>query len=151
MAVALRRGGPADARAAADLWLRARERAARDGSIPPPVHPPENVRAWFAGHVVEAGELWVAEDAGVLCGLLVLGGEWVEQLYVDPARTGEGIGSALLALAVRERPGGLRLWTFAVNAGARRFYERHGFTEAARTDGRGNEERAPDVLYVRAG
>ena len=34
------------------------------------------------------------------------------------------------------------------NTGARRFYERHGFVEAGRTDGRGNEEGVPDVLYV---
>jgi hypothetical protein len=29
-----------------------------------------------------------------------------------------------------------------------RFYERHGFVAARRTDGRDNEERAPDILYV---
>jgi hypothetical protein len=29
-----------------------------------------------------------------------------------------------------------------------RFYERHGFVEAERTDGRRNEERAPDIRYV---
>jgi hypothetical protein len=30
---------------------------------------------------------------------------------------------------------------------AQRFYTRRGFVEADRTDGRDNEERAPDVLY----
>ena len=53
----------------------------------------------------------------------------------------------LLAVAKRERPDGLRLWTFASNTGAQRFYERHGFVAVRRTDGRDNEERAPDVLY----
>jgi hypothetical protein len=48
-------------------------------------------------------------------------------------------------------PEGLRLWTFASNAGAQRFYERHGFVETRRTDGRDNEERAPDILYVWGG
>ena len=62
--------------------------------------------------------------------------------------TGRGIGSALLAVAKRERPQGLRLWAFQTNTGARRFYERHGFVEVRRTDGRDNEERAPDVLYA---
>ena len=47
-----------------------------------------------------------------------------------------------------ERPHGLRLWTFASNTGAQRFYARHGFVEVRRTDGRDNEERAPDVLYA---
>ena len=43
---------------------------------------------------------------------------------------------------------GLELWTFQVNARARRFYERNDFVEAELTDGSGNEEREPDVRYV---
>jgi ribosomal protein S18 acetylase RimI-like enzyme len=62
--------------------------------------------------------------------------------------TGRGFGAQLLAVAKRERPRGLSLWTFASNTGAQRFYERHGFIEADRTDGSRNEECAPDVLYV---
>ncbi len=143
----LRRGTDADARAAADLWLRAR-RAAVD-VIPPPVHDDDDVRGWFASHVVPSAELWVAEDeTDAPVGILVLQGAWVDQLYVDPTMTGRGIGAELLTLAKRERPDGLQLWTFASNAGAQRFYERHGFVEARRTDGRDNEERAPDILYV---
>jgi len=148
--VMVRRGTKADARAAADLWLRARE-AALD-VIPPPVHGDDDVRAWFASHVVCDTELWVAEGpAGTLLGILVLEGSWVEQLYVEPAMTGHGIGAELLQLAKRQRPLGLRLWTFASNTRAQRFYERHGFVEARRTDGRDNEERAPDILYVWGG
>ena len=98
----LRRASESDAGAAADLWLRAREAAV--GTIPPPVHDDEDVRAWFASHVVE--------------------------------------------LAKRARPDGLQLWTFASNVGAQRFYERHGFVAIRRTDGRDNEEGAPDILYV---
>jgi ribosomal protein S18 acetylase RimI-like enzyme len=41
------------------------------------------------------------------------------------------------------RPGGLRLWTFVSNERAQRFYERWGFEEVERTDGRDNEERSP--------
>jgi ribosomal protein S18 acetylase RimI-like enzyme len=79
---------------------------------------------------------------------MVLDGDWVDQLYVDPELTGREIGSRLLAVAKRERPRGLRLWAFASNTGARRFYERHGFIEVDRTDGHRNEEGAPDILYV---
>jgi GNAT superfamily N-acetyltransferase len=142
----LRRGTPADARAAADLWLRARRAAVP--AIPPPAHSDADVRAWFASHVVPDTELWVAEASEARpAAILVLDGEWVAQLYVDPALTGRGLGARLLEHAKRRRPGGLRLWTFEANTGARRFYERHGFVAVERTDG-DNEEGAPDVLYV---
>jgi GNAT superfamily N-acetyltransferase len=148
---AIRRGGADDARAAADLYLRARAAALRSGSIPAGVHDDDDVRGYFAAHIVQDCELWLAEEDGVLAGILVLDGDMIDQLYVEPERTGRGIGSALLAVAERERPEGLRLWTFQSNAGAQRFYERHGFVAVRRTDGRGNEERAPDVLYARGG
>ena len=146
MPVILRRASEADARAAADLWLRARKAAI--GVIPAPVHSDDEVRSWFASHVVCDTELWVAEDPpGDLVGILVLDGPWLDQLYVEPTMTGRGIGARLVKLAKRERPEGLRLWTFAANVGAQRFYERHGFVETRRTEG-DNEEGAPDILYV---
>jgi GNAT superfamily N-acetyltransferase len=148
MKPAIRRGGAHDARAAADLYLRARDAALRAGSMPPGVHDEDDVRGYFATHIVGSCELWVAEHEGALAGILVLDGDVVDQLYVEPGLTGRGIGSALLAVAKRERPQGLRLWAFQSNAGARRFYERHGFLEVRRTDGADNEERAPDVLYA---
>ena len=146
MPVTIRRGTDSDARAAADLWLRARRSAV--GTIPAPVHGDDDVRQWFASHVVPDTELWVALDgAGALIGGLVLDGDWVDQLYVEPTMTGQGIGTQLMRLAQRRRSQGLRLWTFVSNAGAQRFYERHGFVEIDRTDGRDNEEGAPDILY----
>ena len=78
---------------------------------------------------------------------LVLDGEWVDQLYVDPPWFGRGVGSALLARAQARRPAGLQLWAFESNHRAHRFYERHGFVLAEQTDGAGNEERAPDRRY----
>ena len=148
MTPAIRRGGAHDARAAAGLYLRAREAALRAGSIPAGVHDDDDVRGYFASRIVEDCELWVAEQDGALAGILVLDGDFVDQLYVEPGLTGRGIGSALLAVAKRERPQGLQLWAFQTNTGARRFYERHGFVEVRRTEGRDNEERAPDVLYA---
>ena len=148
MKPASRRGGAEDARAAADLYLRARDAALQTGSMPAGVHDDDDVRGYFATHIVGACELSVAEQDGALAGILVLDGDFVDQLYVEPGLTGRGIGSALLAVAKRERPQGLRLWAFQSNAGARRFYERHGFLEVRRTDGADNEEGAPDVLFA---
>jgi L-amino acid N-acyltransferase YncA len=108
------------------------------------VHSDDEVRTWFAEVVVPTRETWVAEVDGTVAALLVLDGPWVDQLYVDPRRTGQGLGSALVDVGKKQRPGGLELWTFETNAGARRFYQRHGFTEVGRTDG-DNEEGAPDV------
>ncbi len=55
MAIMLRRGTASDARAAADLWLRGHTAAL--GVIPEPVHSDDDVRAWFASHVVCDTEL----------------------------------------------------------------------------------------------
>jgi ribosomal protein S18 acetylase RimI-like enzyme len=145
----IRRAGSQDADPAAELWLRARKAAL--GAIPPPVHSDEEVREWFGTYVTRELDLWVAESGAGIVGMLVLDGEWIDQLYVDPEYLGRGIGSRLLGLARRERPGTLRLWTFVSNTRARRFYEHHGFVEVARTDGLRNEERAPDIQYIHPG
>jgi ribosomal protein S18 acetylase RimI-like enzyme len=59
-----------------------------------------------------------------------------------------GLGSHLIELAKSRRPAGLQLWTFESNIGARRFYDRHSFTEAERINGFGTEEKAPDIRFV---
>jgi GNAT superfamily N-acetyltransferase len=111
-------------------------------------HTNEETRSWIARRIIPQTEQWVAEsDDGALIGMLVLDNEWVDQLYVEPAFTGEGIGGELIALAKRERPSGLRLWTFESNVRAQRFYERHGFSATDRTAG-DNEEGAPAIVYV---
>jgi GNAT superfamily N-acetyltransferase len=92
--------------------------------------------------------VWVAVDPSLsVLGLLVLDGDWVDQLYVDPDQLGKGIGSCLLSVAKARSPEVLQLWTFAANHRARNFYEQHGFVITDRTDGTRNEEEAPDILY----
>ena len=48
----------------------------------------------------------------------------------------------MIELAKQELEGPIQLWTFQSNAGARRFYARHGFAEVEQTNG-DNEEQAP--------
>jgi GNAT superfamily N-acetyltransferase len=115
-------------------------------AIPAPVHSDEEVLAWFDAVVLPTKEVWVTEEAGGILAVLVLEDDWIDQLYVDPDHVGHGIGRELMAVAKARRPGGLRLWTFAANARARRFYERHGFAITTSTDG-DNEEGAPDICY----
>lgn len=144
----VRRGTPADSAAAAQVLVRARAAAAAAGTIPPGVHNDGEVREWFATVVLPTREVWVAAaPAGALVGVLVLDGDWVDQLYLTPAATGHGLGSRLLDLAKSLRPDGLQLWTFQSNLGAQRFYERHGLVTVERTDGCGNEEHSPDIRY----
>jgi GNAT superfamily N-acetyltransferase len=145
----IRRAKSSDAAAVAHLYLRARGVAAAAGTIPPAAHDDDDVTGWITDVVIPERECWLAERASsALVGMLVLDADWVDQLYVDPDHTRGGIGSELLAVAKRERPQGLRLWTFVSNEGAQRFYLRHGFQEVERTDGSGNEEGAPDIQYA---
>jgi GNAT superfamily N-acetyltransferase len=140
----IRRATDDDAGAVVDLYLRARR--ASIPAIPPGVHTDDEVRTHFAVTVLPGRETWVAEDDGAIVGMLVLDGSWVDHLYVDPGSTGRGVGTELLDHAKACRRDGLDLWAFQSNAGARRFYERHGFVAVAETDG-DNEEGAPDVRY----
>jgi GNAT superfamily N-acetyltransferase len=129
----------------ADLYLRARRAAVP--AIPPSVHDDADVHRHFATVVATEHEVWVLEEGDVIVALLVLHDDWVDHLYVDPSRTGDGLGTQLLDHAKVERPDRLQLWAFQSNTGARRFYERHGFEPVEMTEG-DNEEGAPDVRYA---
>jgi ribosomal protein S18 acetylase RimI-like enzyme len=149
MDLIIRRSVVGDAESASGLYVRARWAAAGTGSIPPPVHSDDEVFAWIREVVIPRLDCWLAlTPGGEVVGILVLNGDWIDQLYVHPNLTGRGLGAELLDLAKRERPHGLRLWTFVSNDAAQRFYERHGFREVERTDGTRNEERAPAIQYV---
>ena len=90
----------------------------------------------------------VAEADGAPVGFVAMAhGNFVEHLYIHPDHQRRGIGSALLERAKERMPDGFRLWTFQQNTAARSFYERHGLHAIELTDGGGNEERTPDVLY----
>jgi GNAT superfamily N-acetyltransferase len=140
----IRKADPGEAGSLAALWLRSRTASAP--SIPPTVHTDDEVHRWFEEVVLPTCEVWVADSSGEAIALMVLDQEWIDQLYVDPAATGKGVGGALLEHAMKLRRSGLKLRTFQSNLDARRFYEAHGFVATAMTKG-DNEEQAPDVRY----
>jgi len=132
-----------DLAAVAEVHLRAREAA--HPQMPKGVHPPDEVRTWIGGWDLSTHEVWVAELATEVVGYLRLTAAWLDDLYVDPGHQGSGVGSALLEVAQSVRPDGFCLWVFESNTPARDFYSRRGLVELERTDGSGNEERAPDI------
>ena len=84
-------------------------------------------------------EGYVFEDGGRLQGYAMLAKSfstefgkpciWIEDLYIDAAQRGRGLGGAFLDFVAAQYPDCLlRLEAEAENEGAVRLYERHGFT-----------------------
>ena len=117
----------------------------------PSAHPEPDLREWVASVLIPSGGVTVAEVNGQVVGVIATARServsWVNQMAVDPALVNQGIGTLLLAQAMRTLALPIHLYTFQANAGARRFYERHGFVPTEFTDGQANEEHCPDVLY----
>jgi 8-oxo-dGTP pyrophosphatase MutT (NUDIX family)/GNAT superfamily N-acetyltransferase len=142
-----------DAADCAQVFLRSRAFSTPDVPV---VHSGGELRRWMADDVINHTDMWVADLDGTVVGFMVLDAAtarpghiaWLEHLYLDPAWTGRGLGDQFVEVAKRRHPEGLQLWTFQANEPARRFFARHGFVEAELTDGRGNEEQAPDIRMV---
>jgi len=144
MSVTLRRALDTDVPSIVDVWTRSFAEAM------PTVrraHDDAEVATWFADVVLPRHEAWVAASGDAIVGIMVLEGEELSQLYLDPSWRGRGIGDQFIRLAKRRSPSRLELWTFQINTAAQRFYERHGFIAVERTDGANNEEHEPDVRY----
>ena len=140
--VTLRPARPTDAAEVAEVFLAAHRYSL---SYLPNVHTDEETRTWIRNTVLPDTTVWVAESDGVVVAFLSLDAEKLEHLYVHPNFHSQGIGTALLDKAFQLSPVRLKLYTFARNELARRFYERRGFRAIAFGDD--NEENEPDVLY----
>jgi GNAT superfamily N-acetyltransferase len=141
----IRRGTPADADQIAELF----ERSFGTLTFLPKLHTLDEHRAHFR-RVLTEQEVWLWEEDGRILGFASLDDAMLNYLYVEPDAIGRGIGSALYRQAVEQRPDGLTFWVFQQNERARRFYERQGARPIRLTDGQGNEEKTPDVLYEAA-
>lgn len=114
----------------------------------PVVHTPDEDLAFIRDMVLPQQQVTVAEAGNCIVGFIAVSGDWVEQLYLDPAWTGQGIGSRLLMQTTAAQRI-VKLRCFQANTDARRFYERHGFVAESFGDGTTNEEGLPDILYFR--
>lgn len=136
----LRPAVAADVAAMAAVQLAARAAA----PMPPGIHPPHEVRDHLAARLGDS-ECWVAEAGDRVLGYAWFTRTWLDDLYVDPAHQGQGVGAALLDLVKARHPRGFSLWVFEQNLPARAFYAARGLVEREHTDGAENEERAPDL------
>jgi GNAT superfamily N-acetyltransferase len=141
----LRPATPEDAAAIAVV-----HRLAMRISLPflPELHTPEE-DLWFVRERLSANNtVWVAEVEGQVVGYVAFHDGWIDHLFVHPRHQGAGLGPVLLDKALEDGTE-RQLWTFQQNVRARAFYEKRGFVAVEFTDGEGNEERTPDVRYVR--
>ena len=108
-------------------------------------HPIEEQSAHFLGEVVPHCAIRVAWLDGRMVGFVAASPGSIRQLYVRKGFHRQGIGSRMLDWAKDQSGGTLWLYTFAQNAVACAFYERHGFRAAAR--GHEPNWKLDDVRY----
>ena len=94
-------------------------------------HPIADQRRYFVEEMLPRYTVRLAMRDAELLGFVAASSESIAQLYVRVGFQRSGIGSAMLDWAKRRSAGSLWLYTFARNAGARAFYERHGFVVVA--------------------
>jgi len=140
--IIIRLAGPADVPSLARL--RYEFRSCYDPAIENEADFLARCVAWMAARLAPGGpwRCWVAEEAGGLVGAIWLqfiekipnpGAEaekhgYISNLYVEPSRRGDGLGSMLIDTCVRfcekEAVDAVILWP---TPRSRRLYERHGF------------------------
>ena len=133
---------PNDAREIAEFVVDIRQETV------PMIHDAGGVEWFIRNRLIPRGSSFVyLENDEIVAWLDVYDG-WLDQLYCKRGHTGRSIGKELVDFAKSKAPEGLQLWTFQVNQGARRFYNREGFEEVELTDGANCEEKQPDVRLI---
>ena len=124
----IRRGTPADAPRAFEIWRDAVD--ATHGFLTP------EERADIDTMVAEwlpTVDLWLVEDMGRPVGFLVMDGEVIDALFVDPAVHGRGFGTALLDHALSLSPNAV-VDASEQATNALPFYEARGFVRTGRSE-----------------
>lgn len=142
MSAVLRPAQPTDAGRCGDIL----HGFTRDNHWMPDLHSAAETIA-FCGEMIARRWVTVAELEGRVEGFLARDGTLIHSLYLSRYSRGQGIGARLLA-AAKAQSDRLELFAFQANPGAARFYLREGFSEAARSDGRDNDENLPDIKFI---
>jgi putative acetyltransferase len=113
----------------------------------PTLHTPDEELHYISEEILPKNDVYVARnETREIVGYIAFSDELINHLYLLPEYVHKGIGTRLLNIA-KSRKSKLRLWTFQRNDIAKWFYTKHGFTIVQETDGSGNEEKEPDVLF----
>jgi ribosomal protein S18 acetylase RimI-like enzyme len=136
---------PDDFEAVTVFWRRARELAFPDFQREKG-HPFEEDQVYFRDVILINNDVWVVERDGTAAAFMALAGDFIDQLYVDPAYQRSGLGKALLEHARALSPEHLWLFTLQINVNGRAFYEQNGF-RAVRFGFSPPPESEPDVEY----
>ena len=80
----------------------------------------------YFGKAETLGNIFVAEDDGIIKGFIEIQKTEIAKLYVEPFFQNCGTGGALIEFAVRNFQADF-LWTLEKNTRAISFYSRHGF------------------------
>ena len=124
-------------------------RTSCDTALPflPKLHTPKDDLEFFSKHIFPQNEVFLARNPkGRILGFIAFDETTINELFLMPGFGRQGIGTRLLDVAKRQRKK-LQLWTFKRNEVAKQFYAKQGFKPIRETDGSGNEEKEPDVLY----
>lgn len=129
----LRPAVPDDMGTVAEIWYRA-WRVAHVGHVPDGLTAGRTLEAFHERTPSRVADTTVAEVDGRVVGFVMVEGDELEQLFVDPDHHGTGVAAPLLADGEQRiaAAGHAVAWLAVVvgNARARRFYEKHGWYDA---------------------
>lgn len=126
----LRKGRPGDVPRALEIWRAAVD--ATHGFLTPADR--AEIDAMVANDFLPNVDLWLAvDDADRALGFLVMDGDMIDALFVDPAVHGRGIGTALLDHALTLAPAAI-VDASEQASNALPFYESRGFVRTGRSE-----------------